>query len=205
MSAGATYGLATFLVGVMFLLGWLYATAPNPRSGAILKKSLWLFALPILLTPGGWLEVHVGMWALVAFEEGLKTFASTREQEHKDRFWLVSLFGIWELMLDKPFWGVVLAQPIANWTRLEVSGLLYATALPVLMHTVTAATYAFAFKRRLWAAFLASWVIHLSFNEAVSYFDLSIKAAVVETAVLAILLIGIFQSQLRRGLTHGAD
>jgi hypothetical protein len=198
MSPGVTYGLMTFLVGVIFLLGWLYATAGNPRRAAILKKSLWLFALPIIFTPGGWLGAHFGMWAVVAFEESLKTFASTREQNRNDRFWLVSLFGIWELTLDKPFWGYFLAQPIANWGRLEVSGLVYATALPVLMHTVTAAIYAFLFERRIWAAFIASCLVHASFNWAVEYFDLSATAAVVETAVLSIILIGILLGQSRR-------
>jgi hypothetical protein len=138
------------------------------------------------------------MWAVVAFEEGLKTFASTREQNRNDRFWLVSLFGIWELTLDKPFWGYFLAQPIANWGGLEVSGLVYATALPVLMHTVTAAIYAFLFERRIWAAFIASWLVHTSFNWAVAYFDVSATAAVVETVVLSIILIGILLGQSRR-------
>lgn len=188
----------TFLAGALLLLGWLYATAGNPRCGAILKSSLWLFALPIIFTPGGWLEIHVGMWALVAFEEGLKTFASTREQNRVDRFWLVSLFGIWELMLDKPFWGLTLAQPMANWGRVEVSGLVYATALPVLMHAVTASIYAFAFEKRLWLAFVVSWLVHFAFNEAVGYFDLSVPAAIIETVVLVVILVGILHMRAER-------
>jgi hypothetical protein len=188
----------TFLAGVLLLLGWLYVTAGNPRCGAMLKKSLWLFALPIMFAPGGWLGVHVGMWALVAFEEGLKTFASTREQKRMDRFWLVSLFGIWELMLDKPFWGLFLAQPIAGWGRMEVGGLVYATALPALMHTVTASIYAFAFERRLWLAFIASWVVHFTFNGAVGYFHPSVPAAIVETVILVIILVGILHSNSER-------
>jgi hypothetical protein len=194
MSPGATYALITFLVGVILLLGWLYATAPNPRSGAILRKSLLLFALPIMLFPGGWL-LHLGMWASVACEEGLKAFASTREQNRTDRFWLVALFGIWELTLDKPFWGLVLAQPIANWDRVQIIGLVYATALPALMHTVTASIYAFAFARRLWPAFIASWAVHWTFNEAVHYFDLSVSAAIFETIILASILTGILKAR----------
>jgi len=198
VTPGATYGLVTFLAGVIVLLGWLYATAGNPRCGAMLKTSLWVFVVPFLFAPGLWLQTHVGMWAIVAFEEGLKTFASTREQNRVDRFWLVSLFGIWELMLDKPFWAVVLAEPIAGWGRMEVGGLVFATALPVLMHTVTAAIYAFVFDKRLWLAFGASWVVHFTFNEAVGYFHPSVPAALIETVVLVIILIGILRNHAQR-------
>src|SRR5205823_4880741 len=100
--------------------------------------------LPMIFTPGRWLLVHVGMWAVVAFEEGVKAFASTREQNRIDRFWLVSMFGIWELILDKAPGALFLDQPVSNGSLLQIMGLLYATALPVLMHIVTAAIYAFA-------------------------------------------------------------
>lgn len=195
MSPGATYAAISFLVGVILLLSWLYATAANPRSGAILRKSIWLFAFPIMFLPVGRLLWPLGMWAVVAWEEGLKTFASTREQDPVDRFWLVAMFGIWELMLDKPFYGLVLAQPIASWDRLQVFGLVYGTALPVLMHTVTAAIYAFAFRKSLWAAFIAAWVVHWTFNEAVEYYDLSASAAVFETIVLGLILIGLLRAR----------
>ena len=177
-------------MGVLLLLAWFYATAANARSGAIFKKSLLLFALPILILPGGWVLLHLGMWASVACEEGLKAFESTREQNRVDRFWLVALFGIWELTLDKPFWGLVLAQPMATWDRVEVIGLVYTTALPALMHTVTAAVYAFAFEKRIWQAFIVSWAVHWTFNEAVIYFPLSASAAVFETVVLGCILVG---------------
>lgn len=194
MGPGATYALITFLVGVLLLLAWLYATAANPRSGAILRKSVLLFALPIMVFPGGWILFHLGMWASVACEEGLKAFASTRERNRVDRFWLIALFGIWELTLDKPFWGLVFAQPIANWDRVEIIGLVYATALPALMHTVTASIYAFAFDKRIWPAFITSWAVHWTFNEAVHYFDLSVSAAVFETIILGFILVGILKA-----------
>jgi len=203
MTPGATYASTTFLAGVLLLLGWLYATAANPRSGAILKKSLVLLALPMIFTPGRWLLVHLGMWAVVAFEEGVKAFASTREQNRVDRFWLISLFGIWELTLDKPFWGLVLAQPLANWDRVELIGLVYATALPVLMHTVTASIYAFAFEKRIWPAFIASWAVHWMFNEAVDYFELSVSAAIFETTILGFILVGILAAKQPAGEAAG--
>jgi len=195
MDPGSTYALTTFLAGVLLLLGWLYATAGNPRSGLILKKSLVLLALPMIFTPGRWLLIHLGMWAVVAFEEGIKAFASTREQNRVDRFWLISLFGIWELTLDKPFWGLVLARPIANWGRVEIMGLVYATALPVLVHAVTASIYAFAFEKRIWAAFIAACAVHWTFNETVTYFELSVPAAIFETVILGFLLIGILRTK----------
>jgi hypothetical protein len=180
---------------VILLFGWLYATADNPRSGVILKKSILLFALPIVFVPVGRLLWPLGMWAVVAWEEGLKTFASTREQNRLNRFWLIATFGIWELMLDKPFWGLVLARQNENWDRLHLIWLVYGTTLPVLMHTVTAAIYAFAFERRLWPAFVAAWAIHWTFNEAVDYFALSVFAAVFETMILGLILIGILRAK----------
>jgi len=143
MGPAATYAVVTFAAGVLTLLGWLYLTAGNPRCGAILKKSLLLFALPIMFAPSQLFQFPFGMWAWVAFEEGLKAFASTRERNREDKFWLVALFGIWELTLDKPFWALVLAQSGESWTRSSMIGFVYVTALPVLMHVVTAAIYAF--------------------------------------------------------------
>jgi hypothetical protein len=195
MGPGATYAIVTFTVGVLCLLGWLYATTGNPRSWGMLKKSLLFFALPIVFTPAPLFQFPLGMWVLVAFEEGLKAFASAREQDPKNKFWLVALFGVWELTLDKPFWGLVVGQSGETWDRLSLLGLVYATALPVLMHAVTAAIYAFAFERRLWAAFIACWVLHTTFNESVDYFALSPAVAITQTAILAILLTALLLKQ----------
>ncbi len=192
MGPGATYALVTFCTGVLLLVGWLYATTDNPRSSAMVKSSLVLFVVPTMLVPIGLLPLGLAVW--VAIEEGLKAFASTREQRRIDKFWLVGLFGIWELALSKPFWGLVIAQPGESWDRLAMIGLAYSTALPVLMHAVTAAIYAFTFGRRLWAAFLVCWFIHMAFNFAVTYYPSPI-AVVVETVVLAAILIGLLQRQ----------
>ncbi|HET6943545.1 MAG TPA: hypothetical protein VFH89_15445 [Sphingomicrobium sp.] len=182
---------------MLLFLGWFYATADNLRSGVMFKKSLLLFALPIILSPAALFQFPLGMWVLVAWEEVLKAFASTRERNPIDKFWLVALFGLWELTIDKPFWGFVLARSEQGWDRLALVGFLCATALPVLMHAVTAAIYAFTFERRLWAAFIASWVIHATFNEAASYFGLSLAAAITETAILVAILMAIFSRQRR--------
>ena len=188
MGPAATYALMTFLVGLLTLLGWIYATYDNPRGIKILKKSLLLFGLPIIFAPSQFVVLHIGMWAWVACEEALKAFASTRERRSIDRFWLVSLFAVWELTLSKPLWGLVLAQSAANSGRLEIVGLVYAAALPVLLHLVTAAIYAFGFSRRLWAAFTASWAVHFTFNEAVRHFGMLPAPEIVETFVLGAVL-----------------
>jgi hypothetical protein len=195
MGPGATYAAVTFLAGLLCLLGWLYATAGNPRSATILKKSLWLIALPMLVTPAPLFTFPFGMWALVAFEEGVKAFASTREQEPKNKFWLVSLFGVWELTLDKPFWGLVVAQSAERWDRVSLLGLVLATTIPVLMHAVTAAIYAFRLKDRLWAAFIASWAVHTAYNESVDYFGLSPAVQVTQIAILVVLLTTVIAPQ----------
>jgi len=193
MGPGATYALVTFLAGALLLLGWRYANIENPRSGVMLKKSSLLFVLPIMLAPVQLLQFPLSMWVLVAWEEGLKAFASSRERRPIDKFWLVTLFGIWELMVDKPFWGLIAAQTVDGWDRLAIAGLIYATALPVLLHAVTAAIYAFTFRRRLWAAFIVSWAIHTMFNETVDYFGLSPIAVIIKTAILATILFGIIR------------
>ncbi len=203
MGPGATYGVATFLAGVLLLLGWLYATAGNARSGKMLAKSLLLFGVPIMLAPVELFQFPLGLWAWVACEEALKAFASTRERERTDRFWLVALFGIWELTIDKPFWGLAVAQTGESWDHLAMAGLLYATALPVLMHVVTAAIYAFTFERRLWAAFVASWVVHTTFNEAAEYFFLSPLAVLIETLLLAAILAAVLQRRSRSPAIEG--
>lgn len=189
MGPGTTYFAVTFLSGALLLVGWLYATAANARSGAILRKSLLFFALPIVFVPAGLLlKLPLGMWLLVAWEEGLKAFASSRERDRFDKFWLVALFGIWELTLDKPWYGLMGGWANDGWDRLSLAGLVYATALPVLMHATTASIYAFTFERRLWAAFGASWALHAAFNESIDYFGFSPLVVAGQTAVLGAIL-----------------
>ena len=196
MGPGGTYALVTFVAGLLALLGWLYLTTENSRSGAMLKSSALIFALPIVFSP---IDASIlGMWLWVPCEEGLKAFASTREKRPANKFWLVALFGIWELALSKPLGGLTIAQSGEFWDRWALSALLYATVLPVLMHTVTAAIYAFVFEKRLWAAFIVSWIVHLSFNGAVDYFYPSVSAVIIETVVLGAILVGILPWQARK-------
>src|SRR3954454_11865519 len=204
MGLAATYAFITFAAGVICLLGWLYANAGNPRCGSLLKKSLLLFALPIALWPGPLFHFPLGIWVSIGCEEGLKAFASTRERNRRDKFWLVALFGIWELMLDKPFWGLALPRTGDIGDRVALIGFVYATALPVLMHAVTAAIYAFAFERRLWGAFLASWLIHTAFNESVDFFSTSPALVITQTVVLAVMLAALVSDRLQRAETESS-
>jgi hypothetical protein len=196
MGPGATYAAITFTLGIMCLLGWIYANLDNPRCTPILKKSLWCMLLPMLLTPAPMLTFPLGMWAVVAFEEAVKAFASTREAEPNNKFWLVSLFGVWELALDKPFWGLLIAQSAESWGRADLVGLALATTIPVMMHAVTAAIYAFWFRSRLWIAFVTSWVIHTVYNESVDYFGLSLAVQLAQVAFLVILLTALVPKQI---------
>jgi hypothetical protein len=202
MSPGATYAAITFLAGILCLLGWLYATADNPRSTTLLKRSLWLIVLPMLLTPAPFFTFPLGMWALVAFEEAVKSFASTREQEPRDKFWRVALFGVWELTIDKPFWGLVVAQSAQSWDRVSLTGLVIATTIPVLMHAVTAAIYAFWFDCRLWAAFCASWLVHTAYNESVDYFGISPTVQITQAVCLGLLLAALIPKRQPAAITN---
>lgn len=74
---------------------------------------------------------------------------------------------------------------------LLLAGFLYATVLPVLMHSVTAAIYAFTFRGKLWVATIVSWMVHVTFNETATYFFLSPPAVIVETAILVLILMAI--------------
>jgi hypothetical protein len=197
MGPGATYATVTFLTGAILLLGWLYEMADNPRSVPMLRKSLLLFALPLLLGSGVLFTIPMGMWTLIACEEALKAFASKKEQSRRDKFWLVALFGVWELTVNKPFWGLDIAQSGESWDHLSMAAFLYATVLPVLMHTVTAAIYAFTFERRIWAALAASWAVHFAFNETAQRFFLSPVALIIETVVLGASLMVLLRWHLR--------
>ena len=196
MGPAGTYALVTFATGGLLLLAWLYANIDNPRSGAILKKSLLLFVLPMLFWPSFLFRFPLGMFVAIGCEEGLKAFASTREQDPQDKFWLVTLFGVWELALAKPMWGLVLAASDQISDRLSLIGLVFATALPVLMHAVTAAIYASALERRLWAALLISWAVHAAFNESANYFALTPAVDVTKAAILIVVFVALVSGRL---------
>ena len=193
----ATYltAILAFGVGVILLLLWAYFTTDNPRSNRLLLKSSWLFVLPgaaIWALPDSIYRFPLSMWFAVLIEECLKFYAARTEPRPRDRFALIALFGIWELMLAKSVGMLTGDRLPANWGRPEAIMLLLAAMVPVLMHIVTAAIYAFRFRGRLWAAFVASWAVHTAFNEAVDLFGISPLFSGAELIVLAILLAAIW-------------
>ena len=195
MNAIYLTAVLAFGVGVILLLVWAYLTTDNPRSNRLLLKSCWLFVLPgaaIWALPDGIYRFPLSMWVAVLIEECLKVFAAKTEPDPRNRFALIVLFGIWELMLAKSM-GVVAGDRLpAEWGRPEAIALVLAAVVPVLMHMVTAAIYAFRFGRRLWAAFVASWAVHTAFNEGVHLFGISPLASLTKLAVLAILFAAIW-------------
>jgi hypothetical protein len=195
--------MLTLAAGLLLLAAWFYATRGNPRAPAMFKRSLLLFGLPLLLWPGPMLlRLPFGIWLASACEEGLKAFASTQEERSQDKFSFVVLFGIWELILDKPVRALLLPQGAQIWSSLPMAGLVYATALPVLMHALTAAIYASARRQRLWVAFVVSWILHSLFNEAGNYFVSSPPLVILESAMLGIFLAVLITHLRERNAQH---
>jgi hypothetical protein len=190
MSAAQLYATVTFIAGVILLLGWLYVTTDNDRSSEILLKSVFLFVLPeavIIALPNDLFRFPMSMWVVVLIEEALKATAAATERHRIDRFLLVALFGIWELMLAKPLWGVNHSAILEDWTNLQLAGLTAAGIVTVLMHSVTAEIYAFRFARRLPVALFICWIFHTAFNESVEFFGVSLIAALLRLVSLTIV------------------
>ncbi|MDT9600009.1 hypothetical protein [Sphingosinicella rhizophila] len=181
-----------FGAGVLSLLGWAYLTIDRPRSNQLLVKSIWLFVLPgaaIVALPNSLFLFPLSMWALVFVEECLKAFASRTKVSSLDRFWLIVLFGIWELMLVKSMRPFTDDFVLSHWHRFEVLGLVVAACGAVLMHTVTAAIYAFHFQRKTWAALGTCWAIHTIYNEVMSLFPLFWALCAVIFILLLLLIV----------------
>ncbi len=192
MNAPQLYALITCAAGLLLLLGWAYVTTDNPRSSRIFLKSVVLFVIPIgvvVALPERLFQSPLSMWLVVLIEESLKATAASTEQRPTDRFLLVALFGIWELVWVKPLWGLGHFAVLEDWSNLQLAGLTAAGVVTVLMHGVTAEIYAFRFTRRLPLALLVSWILHTTFNESVDMLGVSLVASLVQL-VLLILLFG---------------
>lgn len=177
MEAGFVCSAATFLAGAVTLLGWLYFTTGNPDSTRLLKKSALLFAVPVVLIatislglwdafPGTWLFVLLGFWTTALLQECLKAWASRTESDPINRFWLVASFGVWQLMLAKPLFGLRDGAELHGHDRLGILTVVVLLAAPVLMHVVTAAIYAFSRASRPTQLLLA-WSLHVAYQASV--------------------------------------
>ena len=168
--------IGAFLIGLIALLVWLYPSGADTTALGLLRRSVWFFVLAPLAVfiPWGFLSLALGeqtwiLWwigilATVIFEECLKLWASRSENSGIRAIALVSLFGVWELMLVKPF--LFLAATAQGWAL----GAELAMAIPaVFLHVLTAAIYGFHFRKRPELQFAICCAAHFGFNVAVSF------------------------------------
>lgn len=195
MSAAYIYSLLTFATGIILLMGWLYVAASNARLGKLLVKSVLFFAVPIgaaVAVPDRMLNFPLALWVVVLVEEALKASAAATEREPLNRFWLVTLFGIWELALAKSMWGIEQVATFEALTAVQAVGVVAMGVITVLMHSVTAELYAFRFGGRLPVALAVSWVLHVGFNEAVTFLGMSLGLSLVFGLLLLLPLALLF-------------
>lgn len=124
--------------------------------------------------------------------DSLGLIVADENNEPMNRFWLVVLFGIWELMLSKTTRGIEQIATYAMLTPAEAIGITAMGIITVLMHSVTAEVYAFRFRGRIAAALAASWVLHVGFNEAVTFLVTSLGATIFTGLLLLLPLALLF-------------
>ena len=200
MNAGQLLATVTCLTGIILLLGWLVPTTDNPQWSTMLLKSVLFFVLPVAVVvavPDQVFRFPLSLWVVALIEECLKATAAATERSPLDRFFLVALFGIWELIWVKPLWALNHSALLADWSNLQLTGLIAAAVVTVLMHAVTAEIYAFRFQGRLWLALVVSWVLHVAFNESVDLFGVSLVASLLQLLLLFFLFVGLWPKGLR--------
>lgn len=161
--------LLTFTFALIALLCWIFAMWGDSAARKIFVFGLvaviiadLLGSLVGLLSPA--LSIGSGWWTIIKLvllapiiEEGVKAGAARSRAKPREIFALVSLFGIFELMLSKPL-AMIGAQ---LWSDAFI-------ALPALaMHLLTAAIYAYRFKGHIFVQLLVCVIIHAAFNAAV--------------------------------------
>ena len=206
VSSGALLALILFVSGLVSLLLWLALMLDNPRLGQILRKSVLIFLLPgalmiviPIIAPAQLLLpfVMMGPWALVGlvllfvlFEEVLKSCAARSEARPYDKFAFAMLFGIFELAIAKPLSPLIAGDLMGEWSRWGLIGLAIGAMLAMMMHSVTAALYAFRFADRKWLGLLTCFAIHAFYNFVVIAF-LSVTLVVIAAIIFAIFLIAL--------------
>lgn len=195
MTNAYAFAVMIFGAGFFVLLAWLYVTADNPRSNTLVLKSIGLFVLPgipLALIPPRWLAFPFAALVATFIEECLKAIAAATEENRTDRFWLISLFGIWELMLAKPLWGIGHAGLLQDWTLLELVGLAAGAVITILMHAITAKLYAFRLAGNIALALFVSWVVHSTFNLSVDWLGVSLVACMVQLMPLVLIFLALW-------------
>jgi hypothetical protein len=198
MDSAKLLSLTLFGGGLVSLLVWLLMVMDGGRAPGLLRKSVVFFLLPgslmvvipLLIPPFavGPATFFGILAAAVLIEEFLKVSAARSEARPADKFALICLFGIFELMLAKPLGPLIAGGLFGEWSRLGIVGFAAGGLLAMLMHTTTAALYAFRFTARPWLGLLSCFALHLIYNLLILFF-LSVTVAVVLAVVLAIILL----------------
>ena len=205
MTPALLYVNLSFCCGLSLLLLWAYIIHKQTRSYTVLLKSVVIFVLPgalIVSAPFNLSNVAFGGLISVLIEEILKLIGALAEKGLRNRFFIVVLFGIWELMLVKPLWGLAYASTLAGWTSLQVVGLMAASLVTVLMHSVTAEVYARQLTKstnlltRLSSALGLGWIIHATFNVSVDAFGVSLSVTLLQLIILSGLFLWLFPREL---------
>lgn len=188
--------IITFLIGTMCLAIWLYFTDAD----ATAIRILWTCLLCMLLAEVGaaifsfttTLVFDLSEWALLGinlvlvapiFEELAKFLACRPLREPLHRFALVCLFGIYELMLSKPF---TMEQPFSMHGFFESL-----EAVPSLfVHGLTAMIYAFYFTGARWQQLMIGIAVHAANNALV--FFVGVLAAQIYAAACIIAVVALF-------------
>jgi hypothetical protein len=188
--------VTTFLIGALCLTVWLYLTDAD----ATAIRILWTCLLYMLAAEmvGAILSITVDLafplneWTLLGvnivllapvFEELAKVLACRSLRAPLHRFALVFLFGIYELMLSKPF---TMEKPFSMHGFFESL-----EAVPALgVHGLTAVIYAFYFTGANWRQLTIGVAVHCA-NNALAFFA-GVQAAQIYAAACAVAILALF-------------
>ena len=168
------YYIALMICAFGILLGsWAIVFRDQDRL-RIFLISIGLFAVPISLLVLDNYLVGLLWWipyiAVIALEEGLKALGSRLPGSKRQALCLVSLFGIWEILITKI--ARVFFQDVTFYSFLNQNYGNY-TAVSLVsfaMHSTTAIIYCLMRTRYIIFPFLISIAIHYIFNYTRDYY-----------------------------------
>lgn len=197
--------LFAFFMGLLALMVWLYATGAD----SLAMHFMWVGFLYILGVSilnaflflvlghwgsgdGSWSTILGGVIFIPLIEELFKSRAARSRPIPIHSFALVCLFGIYELMLSKPFSMYEMVGPVAFSESLD--------SLPALaIHTLTAVLYSFYFLDRRRFQFATCLAIHASFNGFVQFGDFSLLPIAGLALLLSAILLFPWRNVEKRG------
>lgn len=197
--------IITFLIGTLCLAVWLYLTDVDATAVRILWTCLLYmlaaefiaailsFTTTMVFEFTEWTLLGINLVLLAPiFEELAKVLACRPLREPLHRFALVCLFGIYELMLSKPF---TMEQPFSMHGFFESL-----EAVPSLfVHGLTALIYAFYFTGARWQQLTIGIAVHAASNALV--FFVGVLAAQIYAAACIVAIAAFFPwtDERRRG------